>query len=44
MITCALEMNANGTASYSESSGLVNGLFKGAGYKISGTLVRQSGR
>lgn len=44
MITCALEMNSNGTASYSESSGLVNGLFKGAGYKISGILVRQSGR
>ena len=40
-IFCRLEMDANGTARYSESSGLVNGVFKGAGYEISGTLVRQ---
>jgi hypothetical protein len=40
-VFCRLEMNANGTAQYSESSGLVNGVFKGAGYQLSGTLVRQ---
>jgi hypothetical protein len=40
-VFCRLEMDANGTARYSESSGLVNGVFKGAGYEISGTLVRQ---
>ena len=40
-VACRLEMDANGTARYSESSGLVNGMFKGAGYELSGTLVRQ---
>jgi hypothetical protein len=40
-VFCRLEMDANGTARYSESSGLVNGVFKGAGYELSGTLVRQ---
>ena len=40
-IFCRLEMDTNGTARYSESSGLVNGVFKGAGYEISGTLMRQ---
>jgi len=40
-VACRLEMDANGTARYSESSGLVNGMFKGAGYEVSGTLVRQ---
>ncbi len=40
-IVCRLEMEANGTARYSESSGLVNGAFKGHGYEVSGTLVRR---
>jgi hypothetical protein len=40
-VNCRMEMDANGTARYSESSGLVNGMFKGAGYELSGTLVRQ---
>ncbi len=40
-VNCRLEMESNGTARYSESSGLVNGIFKGAGYEISGILVRQ---
>jgi hypothetical protein len=40
-VACRLEMDANGTARYSESSGLVNGMFKGAGYELTGTLIRQ---
>ena len=40
-VNCRMEMEANGSARYSESSGLVNGIFKGAGYELSGTLVRQ---
>jgi hypothetical protein len=40
-VNCRLEMDANGTARYSESSGLVNGVFKGKGYEITGTLVRK---
>ena len=40
-VNCRLEMDANGTARYSESSGLVNGVFKGAGYELSGVVVRQ---
>ena len=40
-VNCRLEMESNGTARYSESSGLVNGVFKGKGYEISGILVRQ---
>jgi hypothetical protein len=40
-VNCRLEMDTNGTARYSESSGLVNGIFKGAGYELSGVLVRQ---
>lgn len=40
-VACRLEMGGNGTARYSESSGLVNGMFKGAGYEISGILTRQ---
>lgn len=40
-VYCRLEIDANGTARYSESSGLVNGVFKGAGYEISGILMRQ---
>jgi hypothetical protein len=40
-VNCRLEMEGNGTARYSESSGLVNGVFKGKGYEISGILTRQ---
>jgi hypothetical protein len=40
-VNCRLEMDTNGTGRYSESSGLVNGIFKGAGYELNGTLVRQ---
>ncbi|HZR79326.1 MAG TPA: hypothetical protein VFA58_08955 [Chthoniobacterales bacterium] len=40
-VNCRLEVQTNGTARYSESSGLVNGAFKGKGYEISGVLVRQ---
>ena len=40
-VKCRLEMDSNGTARYSESSGLVNGVFKGKGYEISGVFVRQ---
>ena len=40
-VNCRLEMESNGAARYSESSGLVNGIFKGAGYEISGILIRQ---
>lgn len=40
-VNCRLEMEPNGTARYSESSGLVNGMFKGAGYELNGILVRQ---
>ena len=40
-VACRMEMESNGTARYSESSGLVHGMFKGAGYEITGTLVRQ---
>lgn len=40
-VNCSLEMQANGTAKFSESSGLVNGVFKGKGYEFSGMLVRQ---
>ncbi len=40
-VFCRLEMDANGTARYSESSGLVNGMFKGAGYEVTGILVKQ---
>jgi hypothetical protein len=40
-VNCRMEIDPNGTARYSESSGLVNGMFKGAGYELSGTLLRQ---
>jgi hypothetical protein len=40
-VNCRMEIDQNGTARYSESSGLVNGVFKGAGYEISGTFIRQ---
>lgn len=40
-VNCRLELDTNGTGKYSESSGLVNGIFKGAGYELNGTLIRQ---
>jgi hypothetical protein len=40
-VNCRMEIDQNGTARYSESSGLVNGVFKGAGYELRGMLMRQ---
>lgn len=40
-VICRLEQTGDGVARYSESSGLVNGAFKGAGYELVGTLTRQ---
>jgi len=40
-IICRLEQTGERVARYSESSGLVNGAFKGAGYELTGTLTRQ---
>jgi hypothetical protein len=40
-IICRLEQTSPGVARYSESSGLVNGAFKGAGYELAGTLTKQ---
>lgn len=41
MISASLEMNANGTATFRESSDLTNGMFNGSGYKVTGTFTRQ---
>jgi hypothetical protein len=40
-INASLQMNPNGTAAFTESSGVVNGMFQGSSYKVAGTLVRQ---
>jgi hypothetical protein len=40
-INSSLQMNQNGTATFTESSGVVNGMFQGSSYKVNGTLVRQ---
>lgn len=41
MMTSSLQMNDNGTATFSEKSEIVGGWFKGSGYSVTGTLVRQ---
>ena len=41
IISSSLQMNPDGTATFTESSGISNGLFQGSGYKVAGTLVRQ---
>jgi hypothetical protein len=41
VITASLQMDANGTATFSEKSEIVGGWFKGSGYTVTGTLVRQ---
>jgi hypothetical protein len=41
LINSSLQINPNGTATFVETCGLANGLFKGSGYSVTGTLVRK---
>lgn len=41
VITSSLQVNTNGTATFSEKSEIVGGWFKGSGYSVSGTFSKQ---
>jgi hypothetical protein len=41
LINSSLQINSSGTVTFIERCGLANGLFKGSGYSVTGTLVRK---
>jgi hypothetical protein len=41
LINSSLQINSNATATFVETCGLANGLFKGSGYSVTGTFVRK---